>query len=67
MTSGSFFVRVQSSGREQAMAEAKLGAVFGLPRALQVMYVAIILENDSAEYMDPGVCPQDPVSEEESE
>lgn len=51
----------------KAMAKAKPGAVSGLPRALQIMYVAIILENDHAEYMDQGVCPQDPVSEEESE
>lgn len=49
------------------MAKAKPGAVSGLSQALQVMYVAIILENDSAEYMDQGGCPQDPVSEEESE
>ena len=49
------------------MAKAKPGAVSGLPQALQIMYVAIILENDHAEYMDQGVCPQDPVSEEESE
>ena len=49
------------------MAKAKPGAVSGLPRALQVMYVAIILENSHAEYMDQGVCPQDPVSEAESE
>lgn len=51
----------------KAMAKAKSGAVSGLPQALQVMYVAIILENDHAEYMDQGGCPQDPVSEEESE
>ena len=56
-----FFVRVPG------MTKAKPGAVSGLPRALQVMYVAIILENNHAEYMDQGVCPQDPVSEEESE
>ena len=49
------------------MAKAKPGAISGLPWALQVMYAAIIFENGHAVYMDQGVCPQDPVSEAESE
>ena len=60
-------MRVQSLGREQSHGKSKTRSSLWIAQALHVMYVAIILENDHAEYMDQGVCPQDPVSEEESE